>query len=118
MWKHGGQYFLFYSGGPWDSPYYAVGYATCKTALGPCTDYAKNPILKEQRGCKAEGPGGETIVADAGGQTWMAYHAWVSSATDYGTGGMRALWIDRLNWVNGKPSINGPDCKKEPAPAT
>lgn len=118
MWKHAGKYFLFYSGGPWDSPGYAVGYATCKTALGPCTENLKNPILEYHQGCRAQGPGGETIVTDSSGQTWMAYHAWVGDETDYTSGGMRALWIGRLSWKNGKPSMGGPDCKKQLVPAS
>ena len=35
------RWFLFYSGGNYWSPKYAIGYATCSGPLGPCTD--RNP---------------------------------------------------------------------------
>jgi beta-xylosidase len=115
MWKHGGTYFLFFSANAFDSYNYAVGYATCKTPLGPCTDNPANPILTSK--CDAAGPGGETIITDASGKTWMVYHAWKSSAVGDETVG-RLLWIDRLTWPHNKPYVHGPTCKAQPAPAT
>lgn len=115
MWKQNGKYYLFFSANAYNSFNYAVGYATCKGPIGPCKDAPENPILTSK--CTAAGPGGETIVTDANGQTWMAYHAWKASAVDDPTVG-RQLWIDRLDWVNGKPVVRGPTCKAQPAPAT
>jgi beta-xylosidase len=115
MWKHGGKFFLFYSAAGYASYSYAVGYAVCNTPMGPCKDAPNNPILHSK--CSAAGPGGETIIADAKGQTWMVYHAWKSTAVgDDGVG--RQLWIDRLNWPNNKPVIAGPTCTKQTAPAS
>jgi beta-xylosidase len=115
MWKHGGTYFLFFSANAYNSYNYAVGYATCKSPLGPCTDNPKNPILTSN--CDAAGPGGETIITDTQGQTWMVYHAWKSSAVGDETVG-RLLWIDRLSWPHNKPVVHGPTCKAQLAPAT
>jgi beta-xylosidase len=114
MWKQAGKYYLFFSANAYNSYNYAVGYATCKGPLGPCKDAPENPILTSK--CKAAGPGGETIIADAKGQTWMFYHAWIGSAVDDPTVG-RQLWLDRLDWKNGKPVVRGPTCKAQPAPA-
>lgn len=118
MVKHAGAYFLFFSGNHFDSASYAVGYATCRGPLGPCTQAANNPILQYRSGgCDAEGPGGETIVTDDAGKTWMFYHAWLGDNTEIATGGTRALFLDALEWNNGKPSVAGPTCKKETGPA-
>jgi beta-xylosidase len=116
LWKHGKSYFLFFSANGYAGYSYAVGYATCKTPMGPCKDSPKNPILTSK--CRAAGPGGETIITDAKGQDWMAYHAWRSGSVGYDVGGERQLWIDRLSWPNGKPLVHGPTCTSQPAPAT
>ncbi len=42
--KHGGLYYLLYSGGNYNSTY-GTGYAVAKSPLGPYTKYAHNPIL-------------------------------------------------------------------------
>lgn len=115
MWKQAGKYYLFFSANGYASYNYAVGYATCKGPSGPCKDAPENPILSSK--CKAAGPGGETIITDARGQTWMLYHAWIgSNVGDESVG--RQLWLDRLDWKNGKPVVRGPTCKAQPAPAT
>ena len=115
MWKQNGKYYLFFSANGYNTYNYAVGYAICKGPLGPCTQGSGNPILKSN--CNAAGPGGETIITDAKGQTWMLYHAWKPSAVDDLTVG-RWLWLDRLDWKNGRPTVHGPTCTAQPAPAT
>jgi hypothetical protein len=95
MWKHDGRYFLFYSGSDYTGDQYAVGYATCKTALGPCADAPENPILKTA--CDAHGPGHNALF-----ETWTAYHSWNAAHTK------RQLWISRLEWQDGKPVVDGP----------
>lgn len=115
MWKQSGKYYLFFSANAYDSLNYAVGYALCKGPLGPCKDGKGNPILSSK--CRAAGPGGETIIKDARGQTWMLYHAWKSGAVGDATEG-RQLWLDRLTWKNGRPVVHGPTCTAQPAPTT
>jgi beta-xylosidase len=115
MWKQGGKYYLFYSANGYASYDYAVGYAVCKTPMSPCKDAPENPILKSK--CSAAGPGGETIITDTRGQTWMLYHAWKGAAVGDDSVG-RQLWLDRLDWKNNKPVVHGPTCTKQPAPAT
>src|SRR5579884_84434 len=114
MWKHASKYFLFFSANAYDSPSYAVGYATCKGPMGPCQE-ARKPILTS--GCNAAGPGGETIITDSKGQTWMLYHAWPANNIGY-PGSERMLFLDRLNWVKGLPVVKGPTCTPQPDPAT
>jgi beta-xylosidase len=109
MRKHGGSYFLFYSGNAYDNDAYAVGYATCKSPVGPCTDAPENPILSTS--CGAHGPGHNALV-DVDGQTWIVYHAWKPNHA----GNKRVLWIDKLDWRDGKPRVDGPTCKPQPVP--
>ena len=95
MRRHGGRLYLFYSGGNYNDDSYAVGYATCKGPLGPCTDAPENPILKT--GCRAHGPGHNTFAGP-----YIVYHAWNPAHTK------RQLWLSRLVWRNGKPVVQGP----------
>jgi beta-xylosidase len=115
MWMRGGRYYLFYSGGKWDSDRYAVGYSICRAPMGPCEDGPHNPILSSR--CNAAGPGGETITVDASGQTWLVYDAWPRDAVGADTPG-RVLWIDRLDWPHRRPVVRGPTCARQPAPAS
>ncbi|GAC1444156.1 MAG: hypothetical protein NVSMB52_03190 [Chloroflexota bacterium] len=118
MVKHDGKYYLFFSGAHWDSSSYSVGYATCTGPIGPCKDAPENPIVQYHfGGCNSEGPGGQTITTDAQNQTWILYHGWLGDAIGYDPiGGKRVLWMERLDWKNGKPVIKGPTCKAQPGP--
>jgi beta-xylosidase len=117
MWKHDGKYYLFFSGNDFGMDLYAVGYATCKGPLGPCTQAKENPILKSR--CSAAGPGGQTIVTDKAGQDWILYAAWPKSAVGPTAGGPgRELWMDKLTWKDGKPVVDGPTCTRQTAPST
>lgn len=117
MWQHQGNYYLFFSANSYAGPSYAVGYATCTSALGPCTDAAENPILASQmeRPPLVVGPGHQAIVQDTDGETWMIYHVWeVTSAGLRGT--RRFIWIDQLIWNEGKPDLLGPTTQLQPFP--
>lgn len=116
MWKHDGRYYLFFSANNYAGPEYAVGYALCETPLGPCEDAPENPILKSEMEMTPPviGPGHQTIIT-VGGQDWIVYHAW--EANEQGQqGGWRNMWIDRLDWVDGKPVVRGPTRVAQPVP--
>ena len=113
MWRQGGRLYLFFSANKYYDATYAVGYATCRTPLGPCKDAAENPILKTK--CDAVGPGHQTIVRDEDGQTWFVYHAWPPDAVGSDFPG-RVLWIDRLEWRGERPVVAGPTCEPQPIP--
>lgn len=118
MWLHEGRYYLFFSGNDYGGPPYAIGYAVCETARGPCEDAPENPILASvtDRQPPVIGPGHQTIIEDAAGATWLVYHVWeVNSA------GLRAsrrfMWIDRLVWENGAPRVEGPTTDPQERPS-
>lgn len=116
MWKHEGQYYLFYSANSYAGEAYAVGYATCETPLGPCTDAEENPILASDMESEplVVGPGHQTIIVDESGQTWIVYHVWqVSGGRRTDT---RQMWMDKLNWLDGRPVMQGATREEQAAP--
>jgi beta-xylosidase len=114
MWKREGEYYLFYSANAYYNRSYAVGYATCDGPAGPCEKASENPILKTGEG--AVGPGHVAVIEDGAGDTWVAYHAWPPDAVGSVYPG-RVLWLDRLIWKGGKPTIKGPTEARQRAPA-
>ena len=114
VYRHAGRYYLFYSAAAWDSDTYAVGYAVGPSALGPFKKAAGNPILFSGGG--VAGPGGQGVIADGKGNTWMYYHAWKTGEIGYEGGGVRSLRLDPLSWKSGAPSVR-PTTRSQPAPA-
>jgi putative cell wall-binding protein len=71
----GEQYYLFYSGGWWDSPEYGVGIAVGLSPAGPFTKLTDTGAwLASSPG--AQGPGGLDVFEGPDGGPWVAYHAW------------------------------------------
>ncbi|MHB8262293.1 MAG: family 43 glycosylhydrolase [Acidimicrobiales bacterium] len=86
-----GAYYLFFSGGAWNSSGYAEGYAICSGPAGPCTQPQDTPILSSYG--NVAGPAGASLVSDPQGRWWMAYAAWTSGCTSYSCGGARELYV-------------------------
>jgi hypothetical protein len=77
MLKLGGKYFLFYAGNNYDSSSYAIGYAVCNSAVGPCTDGPNNPLIASQ--ATMLGPGSPAFFTNNSGQVVMDFAAWYGS---------------------------------------
>jgi beta-xylosidase len=107
VYRHG-RYFLFYSANGYETPNYAVGYATCEGPLGPC---AKKTVDAPWLGSRGDmlGPGGEELFAGANGETWMAYHAWSAPRTTYASGGSRSLRFARVTFGGDAPALTKGD---------
>ena len=101
LWQ--GKYLLFYSGGNYWTSGYAMGYAVCKTPVGPCRDMTLKKPWVASHG-DAKGPGGESFFFDLNGHIQMAYHAW-GKVQGYDKNGKRTMWIDQLAILNGVPSL-------------
>jgi beta-xylosidase len=107
-------YELFFSGGffGWNpeegglSPY-AMGYASCTSALGPCTPARENPILHSfndrESGCLS-GPGHQSIFT-VGARTFISFHAWAATSGCRKADDKRYLYIAPLFWKDGKPAL-------------
>ncbi|HSO94903.1 MAG TPA: glycoside hydrolase family 43 protein [Acidimicrobiia bacterium] len=100
MVRDGNRYYLFYSGGKWNTADYAIGYAVCASPSGPCTKALDHPWLGSN--FTAQGPGGQEFFTDPSGQQWMVLHAWVHDKVGYPFGA-RNLFVLRVVFVGGVP---------------
>lgn len=115
MFKQGDSYYLFFSANDYGGANYAVGYAVCESPMGPCEDAPENPILQSLlENPPVIGPGHQTLL-QLGDQTWIIYHAWEVSPQGTKTD-RRLMWIDPLDWVDGKPVARGPTTAIQPVP--
>jgi hypothetical protein len=103
-----GKYLLFYSANGYETPSYAVGYASCDGPLGPCTKKTLDSPWVRSRG-GALGPGGEELFVDRDGNLRMAYHAWSAPVTTYAAGGSRSLRIGRVTFDGDAPIASPAD---------
>lgn len=119
MWKHDGQYYMFYSANVYAGDKYAIGYALCDSPLGPCVDMDEhNPILASDMTEQplVVGPGHQTLIQDDAGDTWLVYHVWQVTQGGQLTSN-RQVWFDRLTWdEDGRPIVQGPTREPQPAP--
>ena len=107
MVRHGADYLLFYSGNIWSTPNYAIGYAVCRSPIGPCTRPEHDAVF---RATPAEfGAGGQDFFTDPDGSLMMAYHAWVDGEIGYPN--PRRLYLARVDFLDGHPSIVPYDVK-------
>jgi beta-xylosidase len=114
MVRHQGRYTLFYSANHygWEPDQnisvYAIGYATCRGPLGPCTDAADNPVLHSfndtHAGCLS-GPGHQAVF-EVGAHQVIAFHAWAASRDCHlATPAHRQLYLAPLGWDGDRPVI-------------
>ena len=102
MVEEDGTYDLFYSANDYDSANYAIGYATCTSPLGPCTDSINNPVLGSGGGLF--GPGGPTLYFGPTGLE-MGFSAWAGTV-GYANGGHRALYSASVSFQHGVPRFD------------
>ncbi|MGI8747497.1 MAG: glycoside hydrolase family 43 protein, partial [Deinococcus sp.] len=103
MVRHGSQYYLFYSASSWDTDLYAVGYAVGSSPSGPFRKVGDAPLLASNG--PVAGPGGQGVITDGKGQSWMYYHAWDARNVGYEGGGRRALYLSPLTWQADRPQV-------------
>lgn len=99
--KHKGTYYLTYSGSHFESPEYAVGYATSDSPLGPWKKHEHNPIMKSTAYAHGTAHHCFTTSPDDS-ETFIVYHRHHTlSETE-----PRQMSIDRVRFV---PRSSGPD---------
>ena len=91
-WEHGiiegpamladtkGGWWLFYSGGTWQSDTYDTGVAWCATVAGPCRKPTQAPLLASTP--TAVSPGGLDTFVDHQGRLWASYSAFPAPPID------------------------------------
>lgn len=91
--ERAGLYFLLYSGGPFSTQAYAVGYAWSHNPDGPFKRGRNNPIMSVRSTHNVYSPRVPTVVADGAGASWLVYRqrqTWAPRSP-------RTLTIDRLD---------------------
>jgi arabinan endo-1,5-alpha-L-arabinosidase len=124
--RHGGFYYLFYSGDNCCGPKanYAVMVARSRSAFGPFE------TLEQAKGVPHSiilhatprwlAPGHNSVVTDSAGTDWISYHAVDARkprekpSDDINT--RRVMLIDRIIWRDGWPVIAVPSDEPRPAP--
>lgn len=76
--KRNGTYFLTYSANDYQSPDYAVGFATSDSPMGPWTKYEGNPILR--RPGILVGTGHHSLFTDKDGKLRIVFHSHYDSS--------------------------------------
>jgi beta-xylosidase len=100
-----GTYYLFYSGNGFNTPRYAVGYATGPSPLGPFTKQTTTAPWYGSDSVVA-GPGGQEWTTDDDGNLVMTYHGWEPGRVGYRQGGRRRLYVAGVDFVNGRPLLD------------
>lgn len=115
---HNATYYMTYSGCGYQSPYYAVGYATAPTPTGPWTKYEGNPVLKKS--AEVSGPGHNSLVYSPDGrELFIAYHRHLTFFGNW----QRELAIDRVRFQRRRGDLDiltipdAPTHKPQPLPS-
>ena len=133
-WVHyrGGFYYLFYSGencchGPLQEIKYAAQVARSKSPTGPFETLAQATGAPDsavvRRGDVWIAPGHNSVVTDAAGRDWIAYHAinvgrpYMSEVIGGDRSVRRVMLLDRLSWRDGWPRVEGGTPSSTPVPA-
>lgn len=115
--KHKGVYYMMYSANFYGGQYYAVGYATASSPLGPYQKADNNPILEKNsdKGGDVTGTGHNSLVFSKDStEIYTVYHGRTKS-----TGEERVVFIDRLKILDsGALQVEGPTTTEQPLPFT
>ena len=108
----GGVYWLFYSGGWFNQPAYAIGVARCTGPLGPCADTSPVPWLGSN--VQGQGPGEPSVFLDSAG-AWLLYTPWRSLVPSFTTP-PRPVAMLRLGFGPDGPYVAAPGAGPGRAP--
>jgi beta-xylosidase len=95
------RYWLFYSGGNWQSLGYGLGCAVSDSVLGPYVDpYVADgaDVLRSIPGV-LNGPGHNSIAFDREGKPHLVFHAWNDERT------LRQMYVLPLDWGQSRPRV-------------
>jgi hypothetical protein len=116
MVRHGGRYYLFYSGNEWASADYGTGYALCESVTGPCTKPRTTPLMASSAALGKIGTGGASAFLDADGALRLAYHHWSKTAYTGYPDDQRRMAVTTVSGA-GELLAVGADAPAGPAPA-
>ncbi len=108
-------YYIMYSANHFGGQYYAIGYATATSPLGPFRKAANNPILEKNsdKGGSVTGTGHNSITYSPDGrEMFCVYHGRTAK-----TGDERVVFIDRMHVKDGRITIDGPTTSPQKLPS-
>ncbi len=112
IFKQGETYYMMYSANYFGGKYYAVGYATSESPLGPFTKAANNPVLQknDDKGGVVTGTGHNMVTFARNGKDMLCvYHGRTSK-----TGNKRVVFIDAMEILDdGTLIVHGPTTKDQ-----
>ena len=112
IFKHKDIYYLMYSANFFGGKYYAVGYATSESPLGPFKKAANNPVLQknDDKGGIVTGTGHNMVTLGRNGKELLCvYHGRTSK-----TGNRRMVFIDAMEVLkDGTLVVHGPTTKEQ-----
>lgn len=113
--KKDGVYYIMYSANHFGGEYYAVGYATGQSPLGPFRKAANNPVLQKNtpNGGIVSGTGHNSITFSPDKkEMFCVYHGRTAA-----TGDERVVFVDRMKAQNGKITVYGPTTTPQKFPS-
>ncbi|MBD0278346.1 MAG: family 43 glycosylhydrolase, partial [Flavisolibacter sp.] len=113
--KKDNTYYIMYSANHFGGQYYAVGYATSASPLGPYKKAANNPVLQKNtdKGGPVTGTGHNSIAYSPDGkEMFCVYHGRTTK-----TGNERVGFIDRMQVKNGSITVFGPTTTPQKLPS-
>ncbi len=96
-----GRYYCFYSGGCFQNDTYGVDWLEADSIGGPWREIGceRGPQLMRSIPGEVIGPGHHSIVTTPDGTDYAVYHAWNAEMT------RRQMCVDRIDWIDKRPSI-------------
>ena len=113
--KKDGIYYIMYSANHFGGEYYAIGYATASSPLGPFKKASNNPVLQKNtdKGGLVSGTGHNSVTYSPDGkEMFCVYHGRTAK-----TGDERVVFIDRMKVKSGKITIAGPTTTPQKMPS-
>lgn len=110
LFQHGDLYYMMYSANHYAGPFYAVGYATSESPLGPFEKSEHNPVLEKNtdQGGEVTGTGHNSILVGKDGKLYCVYHGRTTA-----TGSDRVVFIDPMEiGADGVLRVSGPTTKE------
>ena len=113
--KKDNTYYMMYSANYFGGQYYAIGYATASSPLGPYRKAANNPVLQRNtaQGGSVTGTGHNSIAYSPDGkEMFCVYHARTAK-----TGEDRVVCLDRMQVAKGIIKVMGPTTTSQKMPS-
>ena len=108
-------YSIMYSANHFGGEYYAIGYATAASPLGPFKKAANNPVLQKNtdKGGLVSGTGHNSIAYSPDGKEMFCVYHGRTAKTGHG----RVVFIDRMQVKNGVITVFGPTTSPQKYPS-